>query len=47
MFLRDVEQNPQPSPHTDLIRMMQANAMSDEAHREFGLRTAAHGCIRR
>lgn len=25
MFLPDVENNPQPSPHTDLIRMMQAN----------------------
>jgi hypothetical protein len=25
MFLRDVEQNLQPSPHTDLIRMMHAN----------------------
>jgi alkylhydroperoxidase family enzyme len=25
MLLRDVEQNSQPSPHTDLIRIMQAN----------------------
>lgn len=25
MFLRDVEENPQPRPHTDLIRMMQAS----------------------
>jgi uncharacterized peroxidase-related enzyme len=25
MFLRDVEQNPEPSPHTDLIRMMRAS----------------------
>ncbi len=25
MFLRDVENNPQPSPHADLIRMMQAS----------------------
>ena len=24
MFLPDVENNPQPSPHTDLIRVMQA-----------------------
>lgn len=25
MFLREVEHNAQPSPHTDLIRMMQAS----------------------
>lgn len=25
MFLREVEQAPKPSPHTDLIRMMQAS----------------------
>lgn len=25
MFLQEVEQDPKPSPHTDLIRMMQAS----------------------
>ena len=25
MFLQEVEQNPRPSPHTDLIHRMQAN----------------------
>jgi alkylhydroperoxidase family enzyme len=26
MFLPDIENDPQPSPHTDLIRMMKASA---------------------